>query len=76
AAGKKLIAEARALLVKVPISASKASDKSFNNIFKKKRKKKTTKITGRQAQFEQAWDAEITANYAKAKALAEKAASM
>jgi hypothetical protein len=33
-------------------------------------------VTGRQAQFEQAWDAEIKANYAKAKALAEKAASM
>jgi ABC-type Fe3+ transport system substrate-binding protein len=75
-AGKKLIAQARALVGKVPISATKASEKSFNNIFKKKRKKKTTKVTGRQAQFEQAWDAEIKANYAKAKALAKKAASM
>ncbi|MEE8284236.1 MAG: extracellular solute-binding protein [Alphaproteobacteria bacterium] len=75
-AGKKLIAQARALVNKVPISAAKASEKAFNGIFKKKRKKKTTKVTGRQAQFEQAWDTEIKANYAKAKALANKAASM
>ena len=75
-AGKKLIAQARALVNKVPISAAKASEKTFNKIFKKKRKKKTTKVTGRQAQFEQAWDTEIKANYAKATKLAEKAASM
>ncbi len=75
-AGKKLIAQARALVNKVPISAAKASEKAFNGIFKTKRKKKTTKVTGRQAQFEQAWDTEIKANYAKAKALANKAASM
>jgi ABC-type Fe3+ transport system substrate-binding protein len=75
-AAKKLLAQAKALVAKMPISAKKASEKSFNKIFKKKRKKKTTKVTGRQAQFEQAWDAEIKANYAKAKALAEKAASM
>ncbi len=75
-AGKKLIAQARALVNKVPISAAKASEKAFNGIFKKKRKKKTTKVTGRQAQFEQAWDTEIKANYAKATKLAEKAASM
>ncbi len=75
-AGKKLAAEARALVAKMPISAAQASESSFNKIFKKKRKKKTTKVTGRQAQFEQAWDTEIKANYAKAKKLAEKAASM
>jgi ABC-type Fe3+ transport system substrate-binding protein len=75
-AAKKMLAQAKALVAKMPISAKKASEKSFNKIFKKKRKKKTTKVTGRQAQFEQAWDAEIKANYAKAKALAEKAASM
>ena len=75
-AGKKLLAEARALVAKMPISAAKASEKSFKQIFKKKRKKKTTKVSGLQAQFEQAWDAEIKANYAKAAALAKKAASM
>jgi len=72
----KLIAEARALVEMTPIDATKASEKSFNNIFKKKRKKATTKITGRQAEFEQAWDTQIKANYAKAKALANKAASI
>ena len=59
-----------------PINASKASYNSLNKIFNKKRKNKTTKTTGRQAEFEQAWDTQIKANYAKAKGLAEKAASM
>ena len=72
----KMIAEARALVSMTPINESKASEKSFNKIFKKKRKKATTKVTGRQAEFEQAWDTQIKANYAKAKALADKAASM
>ena len=76
ATAKKMIRQARALVAKVPISAAKASEKSFNRIFKKKRKKKSVKVTGRQAEFEQAWDAEVKANYAKAKALANKAASM
>ena len=76
AAAMKMIAEAKALVSKVPISASKASEKSFNAIFKKKRKKASVKTTGRQAEFEQAWDTEIKANYAKAMELANKAASM
>jgi ABC-type Fe3+ transport system substrate-binding protein len=73
---QKLTDEARALVNKVPISAVQASEKGFNNIFKKKRKKATTKVTGRQAEVEQKWDSEVKANYAKAKALADKAASM
>jgi ABC-type Fe3+ transport system substrate-binding protein len=72
----KLIAEARALIAKTPIDSTKASEKSFNSIFKKKRKKASVKTTGRQAEFEQAWDTEIKANYAKAKALANQAASL
>jgi ABC-type Fe3+ transport system substrate-binding protein len=75
-AAMKMIAEAKALVAKSPISASKASEKSFNAIFKKKRKKKSVKTTGRQAEFEQAWDTQIKANYAKAMELANKAASM
>ena len=71
-----LIAQARALVAKVPIDATTASEKDFNAIFKKKRKKATTKVTGRQAEVEQQWDEMVTANYAKAKSLAEKAASM
>jgi ABC-type Fe3+ transport system substrate-binding protein len=71
-----MIAQAKALVAKVPISAAKASEESFNAIFKKKRKKASVKVTGRQAEFEQAWDTEIQANYAKAMELANKAASM
>jgi len=72
----ELIAQAKALVGKVPIGATKASEESFNKIFKKKRKKKSAKVTGRQAEFEQAWDTEIKGNYAKARELANKAASM
>ncbi len=71
-----LIKEARALVDAVPIDAAKASQPDFAKIFKKKRKKKTTKITGRQAEIEREWDDMVKANYAKAKALAEKAKSM
>ncbi len=71
-----LIKQARALVAEVPISASKASEKNFNKIFKKKRKKATTKIKGRQAEIEKRWDKKVKANYAKAKALAEQAASL
>jgi ABC-type Fe3+ transport system substrate-binding protein len=71
-----LIKQARALVAAVPIDAAKASEKDFNAIFKKKRKKATTKVTGRQAEVEQEWDKLVKANYAKAKSLAEKAASM
>ncbi|GAB4229463.1 MAG: extracellular solute-binding protein [Methyloligellaceae bacterium] len=76
AEAKKLIDEAKALVAAVPISADQASQKDFNAIFKKKRKKATTKVTGRQAEIEQQWDSQVKANYAKAKELAEKAASM
>jgi len=75
-AAAKLIAEARALVNKVPVDAAKAGTKDFNKIFKKKRKKASTKVTGRQAEIEREWDTEVKANYAKAKELADKAASM
>ena len=76
AAARKLIDEARALVAAVPIEAAQASQQDFNKIFKKKRKKATTKVTGRQAEIEQGWDAKVKANYARARTLAEKAASM
>ncbi len=75
-AARKLIDEAKALVAKVPITAAQASKKEFNAIFKKKRKKATTKVTGRQAEIEREWDTQVKANYAKARALAVKAASM
>ena len=76
AEARKLIDEAKALVAAVPIKAAQAGKADFNSIFKKKRKKATTKVTGRQAEIEQAWDAKVKANYTKARSLAEKAASM
>ncbi|WP_419629694.1 ABC transporter substrate-binding protein, partial [Thiolapillus sp.] len=69
-AAQKLIAQAKDLVNAVPIDAAKASDEAFNSIFKKKRKKASTKVTGRQAEIEQQWDEMIKANYAKATQLA------
>jgi ABC-type Fe3+ transport system substrate-binding protein len=76
AEAEKLIDEARALVNAMPVDAAKASDKDFNAIFKKKRKKATTKVEGRQAEVEQEWDAMVKGNYAKAKRLAEEARSL
>ncbi len=76
AEAEKLLDEARRLVAAVPISAAEASEEDFNAIFKKKRKKATTKVTGRQAEVEQDWDSQVKANYAKAKDLAEQAKSM
>jgi ABC-type Fe3+ transport system substrate-binding protein len=75
-AAAKLIADARMLVAKVPVDEATAGQKEFNSIFKKKRKKATDKATGRQAEIEQEWDAQVKANYAKAKELAEQAKSM
>ncbi len=72
----KLLDEARALVAAVPIDEAKSLDPQFAAIFKKKRKKATDKVTGRQAEVEQQWDEMVRANYAKAKELAMKAAAM
>ncbi len=76
AEAKKLIAEARALVGKVPVAEKQAGDKEFNAIFKTKRKKAKDEAKGRQAEIEREWDAMTKANYAKAKELATKAAAM
>ena len=73
---QKLIDEAHALVNQLPIDAAQASETELNAVFKKKRKKASTKVTGRQAEVEREWDAMVKANYAKAKMLAEKAKSM
>ncbi|MES9956839.1 MAG: extracellular solute-binding protein [Sedimenticola sp.] len=70
---KKLIDEAKALIAAVPITETQAADPDFAKIFKKKRKKATDKVTGRQAEVEQQWDDMVKANYAKAIVLANKA---
>lgn len=69
----RLIAEAKALVAALPITEAQAADPAFANIFKKKRKKATDKVTGRQADVEQQWDTLVKANYAKAIELANKA---
>jgi len=71
-----LIAEAKALIAALPVTELKAGEEGFNAIFKKKRKKASVKVTGRQAEIEQEWDTMVKANYAKAKELAQKASSM
>ncbi|MEN8200677.1 MAG: extracellular solute-binding protein [Thermodesulfobacteriota bacterium] len=71
-----LIAEAKALIAALPIDEAKSMDADFAGIFKKKRKKATDKVTGRQAEVEQEWDSMVKANYAQAIDLAKKAQSM
>jgi len=76
AKAKALIAEAHALVAAIPITEAEAAAPGFSKIFKKKRKKSTDKVTGRQAEVEEKWDTMVKANYAKAQQKAEKALSM
>jgi len=71
-----LVREAKALIAAVPISEAKAAQPDFAKIFKKKRKKATDKVTGRQAEVEEQWDKMVKKNYAQAKAKAEQALAM
>jgi phosphoglycerate transport regulatory protein PgtC len=73
AAWKRLIAEARKLATSVPITEKDAADKTIAGSFQEV--KPGAKVAGRQAEFEQKWDAFASKNYAEAKALAERAAS-
>jgi ABC-type Fe3+ transport system substrate-binding protein len=67
------LAQARDLVAWIPIDENKASQRDFNAIFTKNRKKKSTIIIGKQAEIEAVWDMKIKNNYAKAVILAEKA---
>ncbi|MCP3660968.1 MAG: extracellular solute-binding protein [Gammaproteobacteria bacterium] len=71
-----LIKQAHALINEMPVDEAMAGTVEFNAVFKKKRKKASTKITGRQAEVEREWDEKVKANYTKAKQLAEKASAM
>lgn len=71
-----LILDARALVAALPITEAEAADPAFVGIFKKKRKKATDKVTGRQAEVEQKWDNMVKANYAKATEKAKQALSL
>jgi phosphoglycerate transport regulatory protein PgtC len=76
AEAKELIAEARKLIEKTPITEAQSLDPGLNGAFTKRRKKATDSVDRRQAEIEQEWDAQVTANYALAKQLADKAAAM
>jgi phosphoglycerate transport regulatory protein PgtC len=73
---EQLLAEARALIATVPIDEATSLDPQFTAIFKKKRKKASDKVTGRQAEVEQEWDEMVRANYTMARELAHKAKSL
>lgn len=75
-AAAKLIAEAKALVAKIPVSAEKTQDESYAALFTKKRKKASDKTTGRQAEEEAKWDTFALSNYSKAVQLAEQAQAM
>ena len=68
AQARSLVAEARKLASQAPINDKKASDKEIVGAFKSK--------SGLKAQLETEWENFAKANYAKAKELAEKAASL
>ncbi|NRA86572.1 MAG: extracellular solute-binding protein [Rhizobiales bacterium] len=72
----KLIAEAEALVNKMPITAKQAAEEGYNGVFKTKRKKAATKSSGRQAEIEARWDDMVKENYAKATELAQQAKSL
>jgi phosphoglycerate transport regulatory protein PgtC len=72
---KALIAEARALVAKMPVTAEKAGNPEFAAVFTQLRKKPDEVLQGRQAEFEREWDAQVVANYAKAVELARQAAA-
>ena len=72
----KLVARGWELVAALPIDEAKSLDPEFAGVFKKKRRKATDEVTGRQAEVEQEWDDFVRANYAEAKALAEQALAM
>jgi ABC-type Fe3+ transport system substrate-binding protein len=75
-----LIAEARRLVVAMPLSEAEAKDNNYPGVFTsdvyKKRKKASVKVPPRQAEVEEKWDAFTKKNYADAKAQAEKALAL
>jgi ABC-type Fe3+ transport system substrate-binding protein len=71
AGAKKMLADARKLASSVPITEKEASDPAIAGAFRAL--KKGQKPAGRQAEFENRWDAAAVRNYAEAKSLAEKA---
>jgi ABC-type Fe3+ transport system substrate-binding protein len=71
AAAKRLLADARKLATTVPISEKEAGEPAIAGSFQEARPNRP--VAGRQAEFEQKWDAAASKNYAEAKVLAERA---
>jgi ABC-type Fe3+ transport system substrate-binding protein len=68
---KRLLADARKLATAIPVSEQEASDPGIAGSFQEL--KPGQKTAGRQAEFEEKWDAFAVKNYTEAKGLAEKA---
>jgi iron(III) transport system substrate-binding protein len=68
---KRLLAEARKLATGIPVTEQEASAPAIAGSFQEV--KPGQKTAGRQAEFEEKWDAFAVKNYAEAKTLAEKA---
>ena len=68
-----LIKQGWALIDETPVSDELSLTDDFTAVFKTKRKKRTDKVYGRQAQVEEKWDRVVKDNYQKAKTLANLA---
>ncbi|PWS34290.1 ABC transporter substrate-binding protein [Falsiroseomonas bella] len=73
AEGRRLVAEARVKLTRVPITAEQAIDPATAGAFQPTRPNRPA--GPRQAQLEEEWDRFAVANYAEARQLAERARS-
>lgn len=71
AEGRALVAQARQLLTRVPVSAEQASDPAIAGAFQPRRPDRP--VAQRQAQLEEEWDRAAVAAYTEAKQLAERA---
>lgn len=74
AEAKALIAEARGLIEATPVSEEESLSPAFAAIFQQEAESDT--VEARQAEIEQQWDSVVVENYARAKALAQQAASL
>ncbi len=70
---KELIKQGWDLIDETPVSNQLSLTDDFTAIFKTKRKKRTDKVYGRQAEVEEKWDRTVKDNYQKAKTLANLA---
>ncbi len=65
------VAQARALINRMPVDELMAGDPHFAVKFTRKRKKASDTIAGEQGEIEKRWDRFVTSNYRKAKAIVD-----